>query len=319
MACHVVQNGARTMTAEDTTMRAEPVLRYDQPLYRPPSEGRNLIIQATIGCSFNHCTFCSMYKSKDYRARPLADVYADIEAAARLWPQARRIFLADGDALVLPTATLSAILDRLAAAFPTLERVSCYATPINLNQKPITELRALRDQKLSLIYVGVESGAATILNRIRKGATPATIAAALNRAHEGGIAVSATVILGIGGKNLWREHIDGTAAVINRAPPDFLSTLQLRLAEEEVDEFVGRFERDGTPFQQQDDIGILAEQERLLAGLDPPRPVVFRSNHASNCLALAGSLPQDREALLALVSHARHDAPMLRPEFLRGL
>ncbi|RAI45880.1 radical SAM protein [Rhodoplanes roseus] len=294
-------------------------LQYDEPLYRPPSEGRNLIIQATLGCSFNRCTFCAMYKSKSFRARPLGDVFADIEAAARLWPEADRIFLADGDALVLATESLAAILDRLAAAFPRLDRVSCYATPINLVQKEPGELRLLREKRLSLVYVGVESGAPTILSRIRKGATPERIAEALNRASAAGIAVSATVILGIGGRRLWRQHVDGTAAVVNAAPPAFLSTLQLRLGEDELQEFVTRFQRDGTPFEEQDDEGVLEEQEALLAGLDPPRPVVFRSNHASNCLPLAGTVPQDRDRLKAIVTAARRGAPVLRPEFFRGL
>ncbi len=300
-------------------MLTDPILHYDQPLYRPPSEGRNLIIQATIGCSFNRCTFCSMYKTKSFRARSLPDIFADIEAAARVWPNASRIFLADGDALVLPTDDLAAILDKLAATFPRLDRVSCYATPINLTHKPVAELRRLRAKKLSLVYVGIESGAATMLNRIRKGATPASIADALDRAHAAGIAVSATVVLGLGGQRLWREHIDGVAAVVTRAPPDFLSTLQLRLDDDEVAEFVERFERDGTPFEEQDDAGILAEQERLLQQLDPPRPVTFRSNHASNCLPLAGTLPHDRARLLALIAQARRGAPVLRPEFMRGL
>ena len=299
-------------------MLAYPI-RYDEPLYRPPSEGHNLIIQATLGCSFNRCTFCSMYKTKTFRARPLPDVFADIDLAARMWPTAPRIFLADGDALVLPVDDLSAILDKLAAAFPSLERVSCYATPINLTHKPVGELQRLQAKKLSLVYVGIESGAAVILNRIRKGATPATIVEALTRARAAGIAVSATVVLGLGGTRLWREHIDGTTDVMNRAPPDFLSTLQLRLSEDEVEGFVTRFERDGTPFDEQDDAGVLAEQERLLQRLDPPRPVTFRSNHASNCLPLAGTLPADRERLLALIAHARSGAPVLRPQFMRGL
>ena len=300
-------------------MLTYPILQYDEPLYRPPSEGRNLIIQATIGCSFNRCTFCSMYKSKMFRGRPLADVFVDIEAAARIWPNAPRIFLADGDALVLPVDGLAAILDKLAATFPALERVSCYATPINLMHKSVAELRSLRTKKLSLVYVGIELGAATMLNRIRKGATPVTIVEALDRAHAAGIAVSATVVLGLGGRRLWREHIDGTTAVVNQAPPDFLSTLQLRLADDEIAEFVERFERDGTPFEEQDDAGILAEQELLLQQLEPPRPVTFRSNHASNCLPLAGIFPDDRERLLALIALARGGAPVLRPEFMRGL
>ena len=189
-----------------------PLLRYDEPVFRPPSEGPNLIIQATIGCSFNRCTFCSMYKTKSYRARPPAEVFADIDAAARAWPDARRVFLADGDALVLPTEELFGILDHLAKTFPRLERVSAYATPMNLIHKSIDELRELRERRLKLVYLGIESGAPAILNRIRKGASPDTIVKALERAEEAGIKVSATVILGLGGRDLWAEHIDGTAA-----------------------------------------------------------------------------------------------------------
>jgi hypothetical protein len=300
-------------------MFAEPILRYDQPLYRPPSEGRNLIIQATIGCSFNHCTFCSMYKTKTFRPRPLADVFADIDAAARVCPEATRVFLADGDALVLPTDDLAAILDQLSAAFPRLERVSLYATPIDLTHKSVADLRRLRAQGLSLAYLGIESGSAAILNRIRKGASPATIIAALERAHAASIAVSATVILGLGGRHLWQEHIHGTVDVINRAPLAYLSTLQLRLEDDVVGNFIGRFDRDGVPFTWQDDEGVLAELERLLSGLDPVMPVVFRSNHASNCLPLGGTLPEDRDKLLGLIALARHGAPVMRPEFLRGL
>lgn len=300
-------------------MSGYPILHYDEPLYRPPSEGRNLIIQATIGCSFNRCTFCSMYKTKTFRARPLADVFADIERAARAWPDADRIFLADGDALTLPVDQFAAILDKLAAAFPALARVSCYATPLNLTHKPVADLRRLREKKLSLVYLGIESGAATILNRIRKGATPSSLVAALTAAREAGIAVSATVVLGLGGRHLAREHIAGTAEVINEAPPDYLSTLQLRLDRDSVAEFVARFERDGTLFEAEDDEGVLAEQEQLLRSLDPPRPVVFRSNHASNCLPLAGTLPQDRDRLLATIAQAQRGRPILRPEFIRGL
>jgi len=300
-------------------MLSQVALSYDEPLYRPPSEGRNVIIQATIGCSFNRCTFCSMCKTKAYRARPLSDVFADIDTAARLWPDARRVFLADGDALVLPTDNLAAILDRLAIAFPSLDRVSLYATPINLFHKSPEDLRTLKAKGLTMVYLGIESGSASILNRIRKGASPETIAAAVERAHAGGIAVSATVILGLGGRHLWQDHIDGTIALINQAPPDYLSTLQLRLENEVAYEFIDRFARDGIAFEWQDDTAILAEQERLLQGLDPLTPVIFRSNHASNCLPLAGTLPDDKDKLLTLVALARGGSPMLRPAFLRGL
>jgi hypothetical protein len=300
-------------------MRTSAMLRYNEPLYRPPSEGRNLIVQATLGCSFNHCTFCAMYKTKTFQARAREEVFADIARAARTWPAASRVFLADGDALVLPTDDLAAILDELATRFAGLERVSCYATPINPNQKSPEDLKRLREKGLTLVYVGVESGSADILARIRKGANPDKIASAVDRAHDAGIAVSATVILGLGGRRLWREHIEGTAALVDRAPPDFLSTLQLRLAPDDVDAFVSRFERDGTTFEPQDDAGILDEQHLLLAGVNPPRPVVFRSNHASNCLPLAGTLPRDSSHLVSIVAAARAGAPVLRPEFARGL
>ncbi len=295
------------------------MLHYDEPVYRPPSEGNNLIIQATLGCSHNRCTFCSMYKTKTFRARTRQEVFADIAFAAKMQPDTSRVFLADGDALALATDDLAAILDELTARFPRLERVSCYATPLDLNRKSPEDLLLLRKKKLTLLYFGVESGSSDILARIRKGANPEKLASAIDRAYIADIAISATVILGIGGQRLWREHIEETAALINRAPPTFLSTLQLRLSSEEAETFVSRFERDGTPFEPQDDLGILEEQQSLLSALNPPRPVVFRSNHASNCLPLAGTLPQDRADLIAIVATARAGAPMLRPEFTRGL
>ncbi len=292
-----------------------PIL-YDMPLYRPPSEGNNLIVQATIGCSYNHCTFCSMYFTKDYRARPLDEVFADIDAGARDWPQAHRVFLADGDALCLPTGHLIEILDHLAARLPNLARVSAYATPKNLNEKSIEELAALREKKLSLVYLGIESGATSVLKSIRKGASQDSIVKALGRAREAGLKVSATVILGLGGQDGWEEHIAGTAELVNREPPAYLSTLQLDLEPAVYARFM---EAQGPGFAFQDDAGILAEQERLLSLLAPPRPVIFRSNHASNCLPLAGTLPKDRETLLAAVAAARAGAQPLRPRWIRGL
>ena len=292
-----------------------PIL-YDMPLYRPPSEGNNLIVQATVGCSFNHCTFCSMYFTKDYRARPLADVFADIDAGALDWPNAHRVFLADGDAMTLPTGQLVEILDHLAARLPNLARVSAYATPKNLNEKSIAEMAGLREKKLSLVYLGIESGATPVLKRIRKGASQDSVARALGRAREAGLKVSATVILGLGGRSGWEAHIAGTAELVNRAPPTYLSTLQLDLEPAVYARFMAA---QAPGFEFQDDNGILAEQERLLSLLDPPRPVIFRSNHASNCLPLAGNLPRDKNALLAIVAAARAGTQPLRPRWIRGL
>jgi len=289
---------------------------YDMPLFRPPSEGNNLIIQATLGCSFNKCTFCSMYKSKNYTARPLEAVFADINEAARNWPGASRVFLADGDAMALPTDHLLEILGYLAKSLPELTRVSCYALPKNLMQKSVAELEKLKASRLSLIYYGIESGSADIQRRVHKGATPDFMAQGLTRAKQAGIKTSCTVILGLGGKNRWQDHIEGTAELNNRVEPTYLSTLQLMLDEAGRLDFLENF---GEPFDFQDDGGILIELEDLVSRLNPERPVIFRSNHASNALPLAGTLPRDKEKLLGAIAAAKADALQLRPAATRAL
>lgn len=286
------------------------MLDYQQPLWRPPSEGENLIIQATYGCSFNQCTFCSMYRSKKYQARPIADVIADIDAAAQHWPDTSRIFLADGDALALPSDQLLRLLERAAEKFSRLTRISCYATPANLLLKKEKELEQLRSHKLSLLYVGIESGSDLILRKIRKGASQRTIAEALHKADGAGIKVSGTVILGLGGTTHCQEHIDGTIALLNSAPLKQLSTLQLYLDESIEAAFHQRY---GEPFAMPDDWAILREQQQLISALNPPQPLIFRSTHASNALALEGNLPRDRERLLAEIEQAISGARMLRP------
>lgn len=289
---------------------------YDAPLFRPPSEGNNLIIQATLGCSFNQCSFCAMYRSKQYVERPLEEVFADIHQAAADWPDAQRIFLADGDALALPTQHLLAILRELAATFPRLTRISCYATPGNIQRKTTEELAQLREHKLTLLYFGIESGSDLILKKITKGATQRRMAEVLTKAHDSGMKISATVILGLGGTQYSDEHIDGTITLLNSAPVTYLSTLQLYLDDSILEEFHRKF---GEPFTMPDDLAILKEQERLIGGLNPPQPVIFRSNHASNALALAGNLPKDKEKLLLQLREAMAGQRPLRPVFMRGL
>lgn len=295
------------------------MLNYHMPLYRPPSEGPNLIIQATLGCSYNQCTFCSMYRSKTFTARPLDQVLADIDQSARQWPDARRVFLADGDALVLPTEHLIQILDHLHEKLPRLTRVSSYALPGNLRRKSADELRELRSHGLSLIYYGIESGSAIILKKIRKGATPAGMIEGLNKAHEAGIKVSATVILGLGGKNHWQEHIDETAKLVNQLNLNYLSTLQLGLEPIVEQEFYQAFSSHGDDdFAWQTDQGMLHEQARLIAQINPDHPVIFRSNHASNALPLKGTLPNDLDRLLNELKRAEKGEVSLVPDYLRG-
>jgi radical SAM superfamily enzyme YgiQ (UPF0313 family) len=291
------------------------LIDYDMPLWRPPSEADSFILQATLGCSFNHCSFCSMYRTKTFAVRPLDQVQADIRAVARAYPGVRRVFLADGDALAAPTDHLLAILATLRAAFPRLERASSYALPANLLKKSVEELAQLRESGLTLLYYGMETGSVDLLKRITKGATPEAMIAGLNKAKEAGLRVSAMVILGLGGQTYWREHIDATTDLVNQVELDYLSTLQLMIDPSIHDEFHRKFRE---PFQPQDDHALLAEQIRLIERLNPPAPLVFRSNHASNALALAGELPRDRERLLAQLQLALAGAVQLRPEWLRG-
>jgi len=291
------------------------MIAYDLPLWRPPSEGDNLILQATIGCRFNACTFCSMYKSKRFRVRPLDEVRAEIDRLAEMWPQTRRVFLADGDAYCLDTDHLAALCDHLAARFPSLQRITAYATPFDILAKGADGIARLKALRLGLVYLGIESGWDDLLKRIGKGSAR-QMEAALALARSAGLKVSATVILGLGGQGGWREHVDATADVINRAPPVYLSTLQLGLE----DSVAGRFlDRIGPGFAWQDDTAILAEQRRLIERLAPPAPVIFRSNHASNALALAGTLPRDRDRLLGEIDAALTGERGLRPSWLRGM
>lgn len=289
---------------------------YGMPLFRPPAEGNNLIIQATLGCSFNQCSFCAMYRSKQYVERPLNAVFADIRQAADDWPDAHRVFLADGDALALPTGHLLAILRELAAVLPRLTRVSSYATPGNLQRKSAEELALLREHKLSLLYFGIESGSDLILKKVTKGATQRRMAEVLCKVQASGMKVSATIILGLGGSRHSDEHIASTVALLNSAPVTYLSTLQLYLDKSIVDEFHRKY---GEPFETLNDLMILKEQERLISDLDPPQPVIFRSNHVSNALALAGNLPRDKEKLLLQLREAMMGHRSLRPYDLRGL
>lgn len=291
------------------------LLNYDMPLWRPPSEADSFILQATLGCSFNRCSFCAMYRSKEFTIRPLDQVQAEIQTVARAYPAVRRVFLADGDALAAPTNHLLHLLGTLSGAFPSLERVSSYALPANLLKKSVDELRQLRENGLTLLYYGIETGAAELLKRITKGATPEAMVTGLGKAKAAGLMISATVILGLGGQPYWQEHIDGTAELVNQVALDYLSTLQLMIEPSLRAEFTRKFRE---PFHEQDDRALLLEQMRLIERLNPPAPLVFRSNHASNALALAGTLPQDQLELLSRLELALAGGLHLRPEWLRG-
>ena len=295
------------------------MLNYHMPLFRPPSEGKNsLIFQVTLGCSFNKCSFCSMYRTKEFQVRPLQTLLAEIQQVAQKYPWVEKVFLADGDALYCDTHHLITILNTLYEKFPQLQRVTTYALPNNLRRKSLAELEQLQKAGLSMIYYGIESGSDDILKRITKGATQNIMAEGIQKASAAGLKISATVILGLGGTELWQEHIDGTIDLVNQVELNFLSTLQLGIDPNLEEEFYSKWEKKGGTFKLQNDVGLLQEQVRLVQGVAPSKPVTFRSNHASNALPLAGDLPNDRDSLVALLEGANQGQIPLVPHHLRG-
>ena len=291
------------------------MIDFSFPLYRPPAEADNIIIQATLGCSHNRCSFCTMYKTKRYTIRPLNEIQQEVEVLAHAYPNANKVFLADGDALALQTDHLAKLLRLLKTSFPRLSRVSLYATAQNFLEKSVDELKELRAGGLSLAYFGIETGSDALLSKIDKGVNADQMIEALHRAHEANIKISGTVILGIGGIEYTREHIRDTAELINAAPITYLSTLQLGLEEGVKDRFLKAFDS----FTPLNDLQILHEQRELLSLINPSQKIIFRSNHASNALHLSGTLPKDSEKLMAQIDEAlKAGEGALIPKWFRG-
>src|SRR2546428_2922295 len=190
------------------------MLDYDYPLYRPPSEAKSLIFQVTLGCSFNVCSYCNMYRTKEYVERPLDEIKMEIDLASKHMQDTSRIFLADGDALNLPTDRMLQTLDYINLKFPNLERISCYAMPKNILEKSPEELKKLRAAGLEMFYIGIESGSDIILKKVTKGATGQTIIKACQKAKKTGYIISCMVILGLGGKTYSKQHIEDTVRVL---------------------------------------------------------------------------------------------------------
>jgi radical SAM superfamily enzyme YgiQ (UPF0313 family) len=292
-------------------------IRYAGTLYRPPSEAESLILQATIGCSYNECTFCGMYREKRFRVRPIDEVLAEIDwAAEALGGAVRKVFLADGDALVAKAAYLERILGALARAFPGLRRVSCYASPQALQVRSVAEMAGLRAAGLSLYYLGVESGHDGVLARLLKGVDSAEMVRVAEKANAAGVSLSTMILLGAGGREHSQAHAEASARVINAIAPRFVSTLVMTPVPGTP--LGGDAERGA--FEHLDPVELAAELRAFLAGLEL-KGAVFRSNHASNYLALAGTLPKDKRALLAQLDRvlARPDLARFAPEWARGL
>ena len=293
------------------------MIRYEGTLYRPPSEADSLILQATIGCSYNECSFCGMYRDKRFRARKIDEVRGEIAWARRsLGAEVRKVFLADGDALVAKPSYLHEILAALREAFPNLRRVSCYSSPQSLQIRTVDEMSKLREAGLTQYYLGIESGHDVVLARLVKGVDAAEMIRVAGKATEAGVKLSTMILLGAGGRALSMEHAQESARVVNAIQPRFVSTLVMTPVE-------------GTPLFEQAQRGEVEELtpdetarelREFVGGLEL-RGCVFRSNHASNHLAVGGNLPKDKAALLAALDDAiaSPEQAAYRPLWMRGL
>ena len=291
------------------------MLNYHAPMYRPPSEGKSLIFQVTLGCSFNECSFCDMYRSKEYSERSWDDVKGEIDLMAKQIPDTTRIFLADGDALNLSTDYMIKIVEYLYKNFPELERVSCYAMPMNILKKTPDELKRMNAAGLNMLYLGIETGSDIILKKITKGATSATIIRACRKAIETGFTLSCIMILGLGGRNYSKEHIKETARVVNESSPHYLGTLTLILETGVKEEFLTKF---AEPFHEINDEEALAELHDLVEQINVKDEMVFRANHGSNAYNIAGTFPDEKEMMLRKISWYKDHPEQIRPQGFRA-
>ena len=293
-------------------------IRYVEPVFRPPSEAESLILPVTDGCSWNKCTFCELYTApqKAFRARDEAEVIDSIRRTGeRYGAQVRRVFLADGDALVLPTRRLLAYLEAIRTHLPAVHRVSSYCLARNLTKKSVAELKSLAEAGLGLAYLGAESGDDEVLARVSKGETFESTRTALDKLGEAGITRSVMILNGLGGEALSAQHADNSARLINATRPEYLSTLVVTRHD------AGRrFLQAWPDWQALSQQGLFREMERFLAALELER-TVFRSDHASNWLVFKGTLGADKARLLAQVraAIAQPESAPLRPAWLRGL
>jgi len=290
-------------------------MRYEGPIYRPPSEAGSYILQATVGCSWNACTYCDMYRGKRFRVRALEETLEDVRLAREsIGARVDKVFVADGDALTMDLEHWTALLGACREAFPRLRRVSAYATAINLLAKTPAELERLRELGLTLLYIGPESGDDETLRRIAKGAGFDDHARAAERARQAGTRLSAIFLLGAGGVERSREHAEASARLAGRMDPRFVSLLTLTVIPGTP---IARLAERGR-FVLPDVRGLLGELRTFVALADPG-DAIFRTNHASNYLPLAGRLPRDRDRLVGLLDAALAGEVPLRPEWSRGL
>jgi radical SAM superfamily enzyme YgiQ (UPF0313 family) len=291
-------------------------IEYIEPVFRPPSEARSLILQVSNGCSYNKCTFCEMYTDpqKKFKPKSISEVEKEIKAVASEMPDMRRFFLADGDAMTLSFRRLKEILECINRYFPQRERVTAYCLPRNIKKKAVEELAELKELGLSMVYVGCESGDDKVLECVQKGETFETSKDALVKLKAAGIKTSVMILNGLGGRKFSEQHAINTAKLMNETQPEFLSTLVVSFPTGE-DRFRAGFNGDYEPLEKND----LFHEIRTFISYLELNDTVFRSDHASNYLVLKGNLGADKQAMLNQIDLALKGAIPLRQEWQRGL
>ena len=290
-------------------------MRYEGDIYRPPSEAYSLLLQVTVGGTHNKCTFCSMYKDKKFHLRRMDEVIEDLEDARKSYKYVERIFLCDGDALCLSNEKLMIILKKIQELFPECKRVNVYGRANDVLHKTPDELKELYENGVKMIYLGAESGSDEVLKKIQKGETAEDLIKAVHAIEESGIKASVTFISGIAGKAGWREHAVKTGEMISKMNASYVALLTLML---DPRASIMREVESGelellTPEE------IVAETYLMMEHMNPTKPVVFRSNHASNYLSLRGNLPEDKQHMMGLLKKAMEDIGMLKDERFRML
>jgi len=293
-----------------------PQLQYTEPLFRPPSEGRSLILQITDGCSWNKCAFCEMYTSKKFSVKNENVLFSEIESLSPYSSQIRKVFLADGNAMVLSYDRLMRIFEKLNNTFPNLIRISAYALPKDINSKTDYQLKELANAGLKLLYTGIETGDNELLKLINKGETKQSTIEGLVAARNAGIKLSVMILNGLGGKQYSKQHAVNSALVVNEVQPEYLSTLVLSFPlglNHYKNKFAGNF-------IEMSKIDLIAEMGILIKNLEL-KSTIFRSDHASNYLVLKGILNRDKTKLLMKINDVIENPHFsgLRPEWLRGL
>ena len=291
-------------------------MKYEGSIYRPPSEAESLILQVTIGCSHNKCTFCGSFKDKKFRVRSFEEVRDDVEEAKQYARYVRKVFIADGDALIIPQKKLIPIVTLIRDAFPKLERIGVYGNTKSILKKSVDELKALKDLGVGIIYLGVESGDQVVLDKACKGTLLDKTAEAAARVKEAGIILSVTVLLGLGGIERSTIHAEETGKFLSRIDPDYAGALSVIVVPGTV---LAEEIQNGT-FKVPDPYQLLEELYIMIKNTNVTH-MFFASNHASNYLPVKAWLPDEKEKVLKAIEQvlSRRDPSQLRPEYMRAL